>query len=203
VQKYLDEVARDFERYAKETYPPVLADPKAEDEFLLAALRYVETRRVEGHDDTLKERFTTRRSGKLARALDAACLDALLATSKEKSDTARLLATVGSLSRPLPVSELCAEGLKRLGPLGCEVLLEELASCDEGLRRRKLALLLSKASGVRMPEPLRFWKDADPAEIQAATQVWRAALVADGQLPPAPPGDVNTNAVVDVTTNGE
>lgn len=188
VESYFAKVARDFEQFAERTYPPALADPKAPDHRVLAGLRYVETRRVSGHESVLRELLLLKRRGKLADDINAACLDALIATCDDKEGLAELLAEVGSRPRPLPASKLCADGLQRLGPVGCEVLLRRLAVSDNGLSRRKLARMLSQASGTVMPEPLRFWKDAEPADLQAAVEDWRATLIDIGRIP-APPAE--------------
>lgn len=181
--EYLEGVIAQFEQFASENYPPAIGDPKSADTLLLAGLRFVHTRHITDRQSALQEAFTETHTGKLARTNDKACLDALIDCSTNAVATAQVLADVGSRRKPLPTTELCCEGLKRLGPPAVEVLINKLAGEEDGIRRRKLALLLTRVSGTRMEETLRFWHKAEQAERDEAVERWRTALQERDKLP--------------------
>lgn len=180
---YLNFAANEFEMYATKNYPRILRDPHAGDLAMLGAVRFVQTRSVRGQEQALREVFTTRREGKLGKDIDEACLDALMDCTANKTATARFLADVGSRRRALPTTALCGKGLKRLGAPAIAALLDSIPAEEDGVRRRKLALLLGRVSKTKLPEPLRFWSKADSEAIGAALTRWRAVLREKGRLP--------------------
>jgi hypothetical protein len=175
-ENYLKFVIKQFDDYAKEKYLPALEAADAEPETILAALNYVRTRKVQGHEQRLREIFTAPWTGHFARDIREACLDALVRTSEDPDDTARFLILTAATTQHDHVEQLCKEGLLGMRDTATAVLLDELPRTEDGHRRRKLALLLAKVSRVGMPEPLRFWRDAEAAEIQAAVDEWRTAI---------------------------
>jgi hypothetical protein len=185
-RQYLTEVAKQFEQYAAEHYVPALGAANATGALRLAGLRFVETRKIPGHEATIREIITTRIPGLLGRQIDAAALDALLATMEDPVATARFLAEVATLDKELPNSKLAAHGLERMGPPAAAGLLAELAEATGPSRRLKIARLLARVSGVSSPEPILFWKRAPDDKRASALERWRAELDAAGLLPPPP-----------------
>ena len=185
-RKYLSEVIKQYEEYAAKHYLAALGSPQADDLLRLAGLRFVATRQIEGHESAVREILTSRFMGPVGQQIDAASLEALLATTEDPVATARFLAWVATLDRPLPTSKLCDEGLRRIGPPAHAALLAELAESHRPGHRVKLARLLAEVSGVSSPEPVVFWRKA-PAEKQVeALGKWRGQLEAAGLLPPRP-----------------
>lgn len=134
----------------------------------------------------MREVFTTRHRSKTGRDIDAACVDALITLSDDPLDTARFLALVGTMDRPVPASRLCEGGLKRMGSAGYDALLVELGRPHAPARIRKLARLLTRLSRVPPPEPLSSWASGEPGARQAVVTQWRQRLLDKGALDPRP-----------------
>ena len=182
-RKYLSEVIEQYEKYAAKHYLAALDSPQADDLLRLAGLRFVATRQIEGHESAVREILTSRFMGPVGREIDAASLEALLATTEDPVATARFLARVATLDRPLPASTLCDEGLRRIGLAAHAALLAELAEPHQPGRRVKLARLLAEVSGVSSPEPVAFWRKAPAEKRVEALDKWRGRLQAAGLLP--------------------
>ena len=173
-------MAKDFERYAKDHYLPAVKNHEADDILVLAGLRYIATRRVMGLDGALREIFTTRYTAKIGRAIDDACLDALLATAEAPLSNARFLAQVATLPRPLPTSPLAEGALLKQASVAAEAMLQELSGSLEAKQQRKLVRLLMRLTKVKPPLPIAFWKQANRAERRTAVNRWRKQVRAKG-----------------------
>jgi hypothetical protein len=169
---YLKEVTKDFEIYAKKNYLAALDDVGASDPMKLAAVSYVASRGIKGHESALQEAFTTRYKGKIGDEIMATCLDALLDTSEDRVATARFLALVVTGEDPPPAARLCRPGLKRLTPECDDALLTELAAAHTPAQLARLAQLLAETSNTSSPEPLAFWKSAQETERKEAAAKW-------------------------------
>ena len=55
-------------------------------------------------------------------------------------------------------------------------LLHELLRPYEGARLRAIARLLHRLSGVRPPEPIKFWQEVDFPTRVKAVEVWRQRI---------------------------
>ena len=170
---YLIKVVHDFEEYAKKNYPGFLTQSKVEDADLLAALRYIETRQITGHQHKIQELLSVKRKGKLAKEIGQACLDALLATAEDTPLAIHHIVHVATLSKPVTASKLCEKSLKQFGTTANAIILEELGKTTNAIKRRELALLLVRVSGVGMPRRLRFWRTASPEEVLLAVKEWK------------------------------
>ena len=173
-------VAGEFEAYAAKHYLPALTARDPDLAILLAALRFVETRRVEGHEPRLWEILTTRYAGKIAREIEAACVDAILATTEDSFATAQVMALTATSD--LPVARRCEKALEQLGPDSLETILTELTQSHPGPRLRKLARLLSRLSKVPSPEPFSFWGRADLDQRTEAVTKWEGQIRLAGKL---------------------
>lgn len=172
---YFRESAQRFQEMAIEKFLPVLNEPRAGDQTLLAAVAYVATREIHGHTLQLQEILTTRRRGPGAEDIQTACLDALLATTDDRAATARFLAELGAQADPPPGRPLCIAGLRRLEPEASRELFAYLGRCPAGAQRRRLALLIQRVTGLRSPVPLAFWRDTtDPEKAAEAAANWRS-----------------------------
>lgn len=167
-------MVKEFEDYALAHYLPAVNEGGPDPAILVAGLRFIATRGIEGHEARLREIFTTRYPGKLNREIAEACLEALLATTKDAAATAQFLALVAT--RDLPASPVCDRGLQELGPVAYQALLTELTQSHQGFRLRKLARLLGRLSKVPSPKPIPFWEQANVDERCAAASEWEAAL---------------------------
>ena len=182
--KYLSELVKDFDAYAKKHYLGALQSPRPAPSNTLAALRYIATRKLPDYEPRLREIFTTRFAGTLGREIDAACLDALLETTDDPVQIARFFADVACRKKPLPTSRLAVTGLERLGSHGCQALLDELSAPQPRHRWKKAAQLLEQISGVPSGRRASFWtSELGPERIDELHQ-WRDLLVAAEKLPP-------------------
>ena len=173
-------MAGDFEKYAEAHYLPAVKKHKTDNSMLLAGLRYIKTREITGLESRLREIFTTRYTTKLGRAIDDACLDALLAMAQEPLSNARFLAQVATLPKPLPTSPLAEKALLSQESVAAEALLLELARPFEAKQQRKLVRLLIQLTRVKPPMSISFWKQENPAERKAAVNRWREEVRANG-----------------------
>ena len=180
---YLQSVVKDFEKFAKEHYTAALKSPDTAPDLLLAGIRYVETRRVEGHERRLREVLTAAHKNAIARDLLEATVDALLATSEDTISTAQFLAITACSDSRAAVAAACESGVRRLRAAGTEAILQELTKPHPPILLRKLARLLADISKVKSPEPVTFWQKADEAARGQATAVWRSRIVEKRGLP--------------------
>lgn len=181
--QYLKNVADDFEAYAEAHYLPAVKQRGPDDLDLLAGLRFIETRKLDGYQGRLKELFTTRRAGAIGREIDEACLGALLATSDDPPATAGFLAVVAAAPRPLPTSAVAKKALRQQGAAGIEAILHELSEPHDGRRLRGLARLLMDLCPVIPPEPIGFWEKSEQARRREASDRWREKIRKAGRLP--------------------
>ena len=181
---YLIKVVHDFEEYAKANYPGFLTQSQVEEADLLAALRYIETRKIIGHQQKLQELLSVKRKGKLGREISQACLDALLATAEDIPLAVRHIVHVATLPKPVTASRLCEKSLKQFGVTANAIILEEIGKTSNPIKRRELALLLVRVSDVGMPRKLRFWRTASAEEVQLAVKEWEEKLRSKKALPP-------------------
>ena len=173
-------MTEEYEAYASKYYLPAL-DANDPDLFiLLAAVRFVETRRLEGYESRLQEILTTRYPGKIAREIEAAAVDAILATMEDPIPTASFMALAAT--RDLAAARLCEQALEQLGPTSLQALLTELTQSHPGARLRKLARLLHKISKVPSPEPITFWGKADRDQRTATVTRWESQIRLAGKL---------------------
>ena len=177
---YLHRVAREFEDHATRHYLPTLEASHPDLPALLAALRFIETRRLAGYEPRLRQILDTRFVGRVGRDIEAACVDALVTTTADRMATAKLLALTAT--RDLPAARLCEKALERLAPPSFEALLSELTEAHPGPRLRKLAHLLGKLSKVRSPEPMTFWEKASENQRINAVANWETQLRLAGKL---------------------
>lgn len=173
-------MAGDFEKYAEAHYLPAVKKHKTDNALLLAGLRYIKTREITGLESRLREIFTTRYTTKLGRAIDDACLDALLAMAQEPLSNARFLAQVATLPKPLPTSPLAEKALLSQESVAAEALLLELAKPFEAKQQRNLVRLLIRLTHVKPPLPISFWKQENQAERKAVVDRWREGVRAKG-----------------------
>ncbi|HUU86106.1 MAG TPA: hypothetical protein VM243_21625 [Phycisphaerae bacterium] len=176
-----------FEEYAAKTYLPALGAHDTDEATLLAAVRYVLTRDIGGHESRLRELLTTRFRTQTGRDIAASCVDALITLTDDPVANARFLSLAATAKDPPPSAKLCEDGLQRLGPVANEALLIELARTDDPDRIRKLARLLTRVSGVRPPAPLPTWLRSDRPQRQQAIHNWRSRITEAGALPAPPP----------------
>jgi hypothetical protein len=182
--EYLDEVTEGFEAYAERVYLGALNDPRPDPDHLLAGIRFVGTRDIDGYGDRLHEILTTRFPRRVKSKIDAACIDALIATTEDPQATARHIARGATERTPMPPRRLAEDALRRLGPAACEALLVELARPSfDAARVRRLAGLLTSVCRVPSPDPVGAWARADPQRRQQAVDAWRRRLQAAGRLP--------------------
>jgi hypothetical protein len=177
---YLRSVAREFENHATRQYLPVLETPQPDLPALLAALRFVETRGLEGYEARLRQIIDTRHVGRIGREIEAACVDALLATTTDRMAAAKFMALTAT--RDMPAARLCERALERLAPRSFKALLSELTQAHPGPRLRKLAHLLGRLSKVRSPEPMSFWEKANENQRINAVANWETQLHLAGKL---------------------
>ena len=165
---------KEFEDYAAAHYLPAVDEPDPDPSILVGGLRFIASREVEGHEDRLREIFTTRYPHQNSREIAEACLEALLNTTEDPVGTAQFLALVAT--RDLPASRVCDRGLKSLGPGAYPAVLTELTQSHPGSCLRKLARLLGRLSQVPSPKPIPFWGKANAEERCAAAGEWEAAI---------------------------
>jgi hypothetical protein len=178
-RKYLTEVAEQFEDYTENHFAGDLSRTKAEPSALLAALKYVHTRGVEGQEATLREIFTSPRGARPKIA--ETCLQAILTTSSSRDGTARFFATVAT-DPGLSVSLYAEQGLWQLKPESVEALLDELLRPYDGPRLRRIARLVRRLTDVRPPRPILFWQEATRDKRAAAIASWKRDMVEAGVL---------------------
>ena len=182
-EEYLRLVVPMFDEYARERFLPVLEDDNADPETLIAALNFARTRGVDMSEPRLRELFTAPWDGPFCRGLREACLDAMVTLSADERLTARFLCRTAMITRDDLIEQLCEKGLERLKGSAADVVLDELVYADDGIQRRKFALLLYRISKVRMPESLTFWGRADQADVKRAADMWRAEMKSRGVIP--------------------
>ncbi len=186
-EAYLKEVVADFEKFAKDKYLPVLRSANADQATLLAALRYVATRKVAGHESSLREIYTTRHKGKVGAQVSEAALDALLETAADREATARFLVLAASAADPVPVVRVSLNGLQRLGkPTARRAMLAELREGHSPDRLVAIVQLLADDTRISSPIPLPEWRKADGAARAEAVDTWQSRIEAAGGLRDAP-----------------
>ncbi|MCB9850813.1 MAG: hypothetical protein H6817_08925 [Phycisphaerales bacterium] len=184
VRKYFRDVTWRFEQFAQQRYLEPLADPNSGETVLLAGLSYVTTRQATVPMEHLKGIFNSRRSGDNAKLIYDLCLDAILANTEDPTATVDFLAYVGSLPDPPPGEALCREGLGRLQPEANYEMLEFMNRTTDKFQRARLAGLLERVSGVTSPEPVEFWRSADPEAAATAIEAWRSAIIQNALAEP-------------------
>ena len=82
-REYLADVAKQFEAYTEIRYAFGLrsSDPAR----LLGSLKYVETRKITGHDTALRELFMSPRAALADGKIAATCLDAMLTICESRT----------------------------------------------------------------------------------------------------------------------
>ena len=173
---YLKNVTKQYEEHAAKNWTGALRNPDAEPHAVLAALRYVETRRIAGLESGLRELFTSSDPRLVRGDIVAAALDALIATSLDHTETAAFLALVASAEKPLPMSGAAEQALYRLVPEAHEAILSELTQSHSPARLRKLARLLMRMTSPTPPVPIGFWEEADEQDRREAVIRWRKRL---------------------------
>lgn len=173
-------VVNDFERYAETNYLPAVKMPNANDLDVLAGLRFIESRRLEGYQKRTREIFTTRLKPKIGREIYEASLAAMITMEEDRISTARFLVRVATRPRPLPTTRIARDALQEYKPEAVEALLGELGKAHPPERLERCAKLLHKISRVAPPNPHSFWRSADQRERQEATGAWRHLLSARG-----------------------
>ncbi len=116
--EYLKQVNKDFETYAEANYLPAVKahEPKALN--LLAGLRYVQSRDIPKYDKRLKELFTTRRNGNVAREVDKAVYTLVDRATMSRTDGALVRFTINLGKR----QETLEEADERFRSLATELL---------------------------------------------------------------------------------
>lgn len=173
---YFHESSRRFEFHAAQEFPKVLREPRAGNSALLAALGFVATRRPEVDQKLLEEILVIRRSGPDGSLVQARCVDAMVAATRDRAATARFLAYAGSRFDPPADRRICIEGLKRLNPEATAEMLAYLERSPDRFHRRRLATMLRGVCGVDSPVRLRDWETMDQEAAQAAIDDWRARI---------------------------
>lgn len=138
------------------------------------------TRGKSGHEDALIERFTSPRTGRMARDINASCYEALMTTAADKERLAHVFVELGSQPRPRATTQYCADGIRDLGELGFAVALDTITSSTDGAVRLRRARLVARAAKMRMPETPDFWRTAETEAVQAAVDAWRGCLSTRG-----------------------
>jgi len=175
-RSYLAGVVKQFEKHLEGEYLADLRSPDSDEGTLLASLKFIETRNVEGHDATLRELFTSRRAALADGKIAAACLNAMITTCESRVQTARFL-TIAATDPGLRSIVLVTErGLRQLRAESIEALLGELMRPYEPERLRAIVRLLHRLSDVRPPEPIKFWQEADLPTRAKAVTIWHRRI---------------------------
>jgi hypothetical protein len=141
----------------------------------LAAIRFVETRKIAGHETKLREALTDHPKGAVGAEIAAASIDALLATGLDPKNTAKFLALVATGDHPA-IKSHCERGVRQLGSPAHEAILDELGGLHPPTQLRSLARMLTGLSDVRSPEPIPFWQNADVEARKRAAEEWRSRI---------------------------
>lgn len=177
---YLKQVAKDFENYGEKHLVPAMSREDCDADTLLAALRFVSTRRITKQHNTVREVLTTPRAGPQSTQIGDAALDALTRTSVDPAADARFLIPHAFDERNAGIRSLAVRGLKQVGRPARDALLTELGKPEPIVRPRQIARLLMDTFGARPPVGIAFWDSAGPAARQQTAEDWRHKLAEAG-----------------------
>jgi len=154
--------------------------PGGDDLDVLAGLRFIETRHIEGYQKRTREIFTTRLKSKIGQEIYKACLGAMRATEEDRDSTARFLTLIATRPVPLPTSRMAQDTLQPYRREAEEVLLAELGNAHPPERLIRCVQVLHQLSRVAPPEQPPFWRKAARQDRQNAAEVWRQRIQSAG-----------------------
>lgn len=182
IYKYIEEVARKFDRYVEQEILTKLSTPNLNQDQVLTGLQFIQTRGLSNFQATVIQLLTTYYVGKRAKEVYESGLRAAEWYGIAPRTLARALASTMLSKAHVQRDRLYEQALQEMARPAALVMLDMIQPQRKPNVRRRLVNLIRRAGNVKPPYPSPRWAHSSEQELTAMKQAWEKLIDPSGAV---------------------